>query len=326
MAGWKRKSRTTKSEASISREEALARMGQMFGSQFGSLVPTPQPTAPAPAPETDEEHPFDSADEEYNYWHGISEDEGVELDDDDEEEGIEKPPRKTMVEELTHTDAYATTKPNALDKRASRAWLSSRPPISLSASASTSSSSTNKKAKSTTTAEEDAPSLLKNDLELQRLLAESHLFKSTRSGTDSVVETEHAGRNRHLATDLRLSALGSKTSIYKQAKMPMAHRKGIHAAAAGREQKRRREARENGVILERASGSTMANSSGTGKGKTRRAGGGKGKGAIDAPAVGRMNGGLLTLSKRDFADIQGPGNRGGSNSGGGGGFGKKRRR
>ncbi|OTB08435.1 hypothetical protein M426DRAFT_183776 [Hypoxylon sp. CI-4A] len=167
------------------------------------------------------------------------------------------------------------------------------------------------KAKPTTKqkdADEDAPSLLKNDLALQRLLSESHLFAGPGQNEGSM---EHAGRNRHLATDLRLSALGSKTSVYKQAKMPMSHRKGIISAAAGRESKRRQEARENGIILERP-----VNGGVKGKSKPR-----KRDVAVDAPAVGKLRNGMLKLSKKDIAEIQGDDRRSGGKGGG-----KRRRR
>ncbi|PMD24348.1 hypothetical protein NA56DRAFT_34635 [Hyaloscypha hepaticicola] len=143
---------------------------------------------------------------------------------------------------------------------------------------------------------------LKKDLALQRLLAESHLLDSAKSPTLS-------GNNRHKATDLRLQALGSKTSILKQEKMPMSHRKGIIAKQSEKEDKRRREARENGIILEKAQ---MKKSS---EGKRDR--------GVGAPGVGRFSGGTLTLSKKDISEIEGPrknfaakGGRGGGQGGG----------
>ncbi|KAI8952822.1 hypothetical protein F4801DRAFT_189300 [Xylaria longipes] len=292
----KRKSRTLKEGPSISPEEAQAKLARFFEAQFKPLIPTAKPTS---APETEDEPASDSDGSDNGSWDGFSED-GAEDD--------ESSTPSTVVEVVAHTEAYSTTT-NTLDKRESRAWLSSRPPLPTD-----SSSSTSKKGNTTTT-EEDAPSLLKNDLALQRLLAESHLFSSAaaKSGggdRDPGDVTEHVGRNRHLATDLRLSALGSKASIYKQEKMPMSFRKGIQAAAEDRETKRRREARENGIVLERP-GALGKKAAGKRTGPSR---------AIDAPAVGRMNGGMLKLGKRDIADIEGGGPRKG------GTFTKKRRR
>lgn len=86
---------------------------------------------------------------------------------------------------------------------------------------------------------------LKKDLALQRLLKESHLL-------DSQSSLSHSGQNRHKALDLRLRDMGSKSSIFRQQKMPLAQRKGILAKATERESNRRRTAQENGIILEKA--------------------------------------------------------------------------
>lgn len=127
---------------------------------------------------------------------------------------------------------------------------------------------------------------LRKDLALQRLLKESHLLDP--QSTLSV-----AGRNRHKAIDMRLQDLGSKFSVYTQENMPMAHRKGITRKATQREDARRAEARENGIILEKV----VKNKKGR-EAKRQR--------ALGAPAVGKFRGGMLKLSKRDVAEIQGP--------------------
>lgn len=128
---------------------------------------------------------------------------------------------------------------------------------------------------------------LKKDLALQRLLTESHLLESASNPTLT-------GKNRHKATDLRIQALGSKTSIFKQEKMPISHRKGIIAKQAEREETRRREARENGIILERAKMNPKKNNV---RQKDR---------GVGAPGVGKFTGGTLTLSKKDISEIEGP--------------------
>ena len=73
----------------------------------------------------------------------------------------------------------------------------------------------------------------------------------------------------------------------------MAHRKGIIAKAQQREGKRRKEAQESGVILEKAV-------------KAKKGNGEKRERGIGAPGVGSFRGGTLRLSKRDVASIQGP--------------------
>ena len=145
---------------------------------------------------------------------------------------------------------------------------------------------------------EDAPSLLKNDLELRRLISESHLLNPTAStsihaATNTTAEPKAfaSGRIRAKTTDLRVQALGSKLSIHKQEKMPMNMRKGITAAATGREVKRRREAKENGVILERQSGGV----------KKRK----KREGGLGGPGVGRLRGAELKISEGDVRKIEG---------------------
>lgn len=148
---------------------------------------------------------------------------------------------------------------------------------------------------------EDAPSLLAQDLELRRLLAESHLLsRNTQPLTSLSANTVEpkafaAGRTRQRATDMRIQALGSALSIHKQEKMPMKMRKGMVAAADAREAKRRREARENGVILERDT---------SGKGKGRRRDRGR-DAAVDRPGVGRFKGAELRLSEHDVKRIEG---------------------
>jgi hypothetical protein len=127
---------------------------------------------------------------------------------------------------------------------------------------------------------------LKKDLALQRLLTESHLLDSSTNPTPS-------GNNRHKATDLRLQALGAKTSILKQEKMPMAHRRGIIAKQSEKEDKRRKEAKENGVILEKVKMGERSNSGRRDRG-------------VGAPGVGKFSGGTLRLSKKDIFDIEGP--------------------
>ena len=125
---------------------------------------------------------------------------------------------------------------------------------------------------------------LKHDLDLQRLLQESSLLKKQR---------ESSKADRHRTTDLRLQSLGLKSSLYSQGKMPMAHRQGMKAKAHSREELRRKDARENGIVLEQA-----ARKGGIDKPKRQR--------GVDAPGVGKFRGGTLKLSRRDVADIQGP--------------------
>lgn len=127
---------------------------------------------------------------------------------------------------------------------------------------------------------------LKNDIALHRLLKESHLLDPQSTLSLSV-------QNRHKALDLRLQEVGSKSSIHAQRKMPMAQRKGIAQKALGREERRRKEAKQNGIVLEAPAKRKLKS-----EGRRQR--------SIGTPNVGRFKGGMLTLSKRDVATIEGP--------------------
>lgn len=127
---------------------------------------------------------------------------------------------------------------------------------------------------------------LKNDLALQRLLKESHLLDSA---SDDLNPT---GKNRHRALDLRMQTLGFKGSLFEQQKMPMSHRVGIKNKALKKEATRRKEARENGIILEKPEFKSKAP-------KKRDRG-------VGAPAVGKLVGSTLKLSNRDVVSITGP--------------------
>lgn len=125
---------------------------------------------------------------------------------------------------------------------------------------------------------------LKNDLELQRLISESHLLDPS---------TQAAATNhRQKVLDMRMKALGSKKSLLKQEKMPMTHRKGIIAKAKDKEGRRRREAKDNGIVLEKEVRDT--------KPEKKRVRG------VTGPSMGKFAGGMLKLSKRDVASITGP--------------------
>lgn len=68
-----------------------------------------------------------------------------------------------------------------------------------------------------------------------------------------------------------------------------------------KEARRRRNAKENGVILEKVS---MSHSNK--KGAKYKSKSGRRERGVDAPGVGRFSGGTLKLSRKDVASIQGP--------------------
>ncbi|CZR54804.1 uncharacterized protein PAC_04688 [Phialocephala subalpina] len=217
--------------------------------------------------------------EEESDWGGISEGE------------------EDRVQVVEHTDTHSRIA--AMSKEELKAFMSSKPPKpTTEPSLLRGNPDTN---------EDDDPSEaanLKKDLALQRLLAESHLLEPSKNPTLS-------GNNRHKATDLRLQALGSKTSILKQEKMPMSHRRGIIAKQTEKEDKRRREARENGIILEKA--------------KMKKSSEGKRDRGVGAPGVGKFSGGTLKLSKKDIFEIEGPKRSSSGRGGRGAGRGRGKR-
>ena len=87
--------------------------------------------------------------------------------------------------------------------------------------------------------------------------------------------------------------MGSETSIFAQKNMPLAQRKGITAKITEKEELRRREAQENGIILEKAR-------------KRKREDNIMRQRGIGAPSVGKFQGGMLKLNKKDIAEIEGP--------------------
>ncbi|KAJ6164430.1 hypothetical protein N7470_003102 [Penicillium chermesinum] len=153
-------------------------------------------------------------------WDGLSEDE--------ESEG--------QVEVVEHKDAQVISDA-IMDKKARKAFLKGKLPSEDVPKEKTA-------PKLSKEDEEDDHDNLKHDLALQRLLRESHLL-------ESASDLAPTGKNRLKALDLRMQSLGAKTSLYKQEKMPTAHRRGIKAKASMKEEKRRRDAKENGIILEK---------------------------------------------------------------------------
>jgi hypothetical protein len=135
---------------------------------------------------------------------------------------------------------------------------------------------------------------LKNDAALQRLLRDSHLLSANAKSLTNPNLTL-TGSLRHKSTDLHLQSLGAKTSIHAQKSMPMSHRKGISAKSQEREMKRRTEAKEAGIVLEKE----VRKKKGGGDGERDR--------GLGAPSVGKFRGGMLTLSKKDVRDITGGG-------------------
>ncbi|KAL6811017.1 hypothetical protein GGI42DRAFT_349976 [Trichoderma sp. SZMC 28013] len=294
-------------EPTVSTEDAQEIFRRHFEAQF---LPLPEAKRKAKAVE-EEDGSEDDSGSEGGDWDGLSneddedEDEvedGEDEDDDEEEEEDEDEDDTPVIEVVDHSVSQAPTT-STMSKRELKAFMSSRPPDQTSSPKPTAQPPSS--SKSSAALPEDAPSLLAQDLELRRLIAESHLLQtnkplslaaalSTTSSPNAQPKAFSSGRVRQKALDMRIQALGSKTSILKQEKMPMHMRKGINAAAVEREAKRRREAKETGVILERETGKK--------KKRDRKSGGG---GGGFGPAVGRLKGAELRISERDVKKIEG---------------------
>ncbi|CCE27966.1 uncharacterized protein CPUR_01440 [Claviceps purpurea 20.1] len=277
-----------------------------------------EPLAGTASQHTDRDEPQTGEDD--SEWDGLSEGEANDQGGDNEEGSSEDDSQdeddweSSKVEVVDYSRPQAPKEP-AMTKRELKAFMSSRPPDPTTKTPTTQPSSLPSN-KSALPLPEDAPSLLKQDLELRRLLSESHLLNphargakslssvsspSTSSSSTTSTAAFAEGRTRRKTTDLRVQALGAKTSIHTQEKMPMQMRKGMLAAQQAREVKRRREARENGVILEK-------DVQMRGGDKKRRRGGGRGgggMGGVDRPGVGRMRGAELRISERDVRGIEG---------------------
>ncbi|EXJ63156.1 hypothetical protein A1O7_03601 [Cladophialophora yegresii CBS 114405] len=247
---------------------------EIFRRHFESIFePLPESqTATSPSLSLDDVDVVGEPSDEESEWGGLSE----------SEPGLE--PDNATIEIVEHRAKIDAAADPELQRQQYKAFMSSRPPKEVEVVARTKSAQE--------IDEEDALEALnlKHDLDLQRLLKESHLLEQAKASST-------LGSHRHKALDMRIQSLGSKGSVFHQEKMPMAHRRGILAKAAAREKSRRREASENGIILEKSVAKSRT-------GELRR------ERAVDVPAVGKFRGGTLRLSKRDVLDIQGPGRSG----------------
>jgi hypothetical protein len=238
-----------------------------FEAKFKPLPETKPKNAPSPPSEPSE-------DEQDSEWSGI---------DSDAEPEIPVIELKAPSSNIVSPGLFSSSKQDLkafITGKAPTSSLAVQKPVSAP-----------KKATDTTDVEDSAQHL-KNDLALQRLLSESHLLSAKGNTSQSLDAT---GKTRHKALDLRLQALGSKSSVFKQEKMPMSHRVGMTKKATEREEKRRSEAKEGGIILERE------------KRKVKFTG--KRERAVGAPTVGKFKHGMLSLSKRDVGKIESTGER-----------------
>lgn len=275
-----RPSRSPSPSSGSDNEDLQELFRRAFEAKFKPLDVEPKKPKMEKAPVVEEEQPDDESD-----WSGLSDDES------------------NRVEVIEYKDATYDSDEEA-SKAAKRAFMSSKPP--------TSSTQTPGKIvvkKKTADADDNGETAnLKNDLALQKLLRESHLLSASSASTSGAsTPLTTSGIARHKSTDLHLQSLGAKGSVFTQKKMPMAQRKHMAQKARLTEEKRRHDAREAGVILEREQRVGTKD-----KEKKRERG-------VGGPSIGKFRGGTLSLSKKDVRSITGgPGSQGGK-----GGKGKK---
>ena len=263
----KRKRTETKREESRQSNDEDARARALFQRAFeAKFKPLEKKPVKAPTPPVESEDDDDD-DESDSDWSGIS-------DGEDALEVVEHDVRTTTNDELARMEM--------------KGFMSSKPPLANSGGILRIAPSS---AEDPEEDDEGEASNLKHDLALQRLLKESHLLDSAAFSNSPSAGPE--GKLRIKALDLRLQSLGAKQSLAEQQKMPLAHRKGIKEKSTAREAARRKEAAENGIILEKAKASMGPTK------KFRQKG-------VDAPSVGKFRGGTLKLSAKDVRSIEGP--------------------
>ncbi|OSS45323.1 hypothetical protein B5807_10451 [Epicoccum nigrum] len=234
-----------------------------------------------PVEEEEEEEVEEHISEAEDDWSGLS-------DDDD----------MPKVEVIEYKDTTYDDSDEATSKALKRAFMTSKPPTSTSMSTKSTSSLSATKKEPTDADDTGEVANLKNDLALQKLLRDSHILSASSSGA-STPNLTTSGAARHKSTDLHLQSLGARGSVFTQKKMPMAQRKHMATVARTTEAKRRHEAREGGIILEKEKREPRRDER-----KRER--------SVGGPSIGKFKGGTLSLSKKDVKSITGgPGSQGG---------------
>lgn len=202
--------------------------------------------------EVDDEEDSDESHEEDLSGSGGEDDDfsGFSSDNSDSAQQSTQP-RKPQIEIIE--DKTYQRPDRASEKRLKKGFMSSRVPSQQQQSTHKSTATTSKETDKEAPADDDSTNL-QNDLALQRLLKESHLLDPTTFSATGTASSAPEGAARLRAFDMRMRDLGGKKSHLDQEKMPIAFRKGMVAKAGEREGKRRTEAKENGVILERFGG------------------------------------------------------------------------
>ncbi|KAF3923744.1 hypothetical protein ABW20_dc0108931 [Dactylellina cionopaga] len=207
------------------------------------------------------------------------------IGDEDEVSGREASTSTARPEPEVVTYDFSRRGPPPTSKPSRQSFMTSKPPSSIHSSAINSAKPKNKDDKADPA--EEAINL-KNDLALHRLLRESHLL-------DKETLTHSSGANRLKAIESRIQSLGG-TPLQKltgaEARIPLHIKKGMARKQAMREDKRKKVARENGIVVAKETKSKKSRE------RKRDAG-------VGNPSVGKFRKGALVLSRRDVMGMKG---------------------
>ncbi|RVD90253.1 uncharacterized protein DFL_001228 [Arthrobotrys flagrans] len=270
-------SATTGTSKSSNQDAINAIFRANFESKFGSIDISP--VVPQTSNASSEDDDQDDSENDLE-----DEDSDLNLEDGDLDDDMNENDNNPKVEVITYD--FSRRGPPPTTKPSRRSFMSSKPPTS-SASSTSKPQPTSKLSKS----EEAAEVLhLKNDIALRNLLSESHLLDSTLSHSNP--------KNRHKAIESRVIALGGKP-LKQKGNIPMAIQKGMKAKQKSIAEKVKREAKVNGVVMDKESKRAKERRKNKER-QERRKGEGRGTGVGHAK-VGKFRGGELRLSRRDVA-------------------------
>jgi hypothetical protein len=302
---------------------ARALFQRAFEKKFKPLPKTEKPANQDDTPNSEDDDVDDDDDEDDDSEGSGSEDSKDEDDWSGISEGEEETTSKPQIEIV---EDRTFSKPlSAEEKRLKKQFMTAKIPTSAPKYPIPHKPSATAPTKADPDGEgQDGTDNLQNDLALQRLLKESHLLDANTFAAGGSGSSAPEGAARLRALDMRIRDLGGKKSHMDQERMPIAFRKGMVAKAGQREDKRRTEAKENGIILERfgAKSAGGAGAATRGGGKERKRGGSAL--GIGGPDVGTYRGATLRLSKNDIKGIEGSSKRGGRGGRGGGRGGKRK--
>jgi len=303
---------------------ARALFQRAFEKKFKPLEKTEKPAVQDESEREDDDDDSGSDDSDDDSKESGSENSRDEDDDDwsgiSDEEPTTSKPQIEVIEDRTFRKP-----PTAEEKRLKKQFMTAKIPStpqypiphkpSAASAAAAAKASTDPDA-----AAADGTDNLQNDLALQRLLKESHLLDANTFAAGGSGSSAPEGAARLRALDMRIRDLGGKKSHLDQERMPIAFRKGMVAKAGQREDKRRTEAKENGIILERFGAKSAGGSGAATRGGARER---KKEIGVGGPDVGTYRGATLRLSKNDIKGIEGS-KRGGRGGRGGGRGGKRK--